>query len=468
MTAAGLDAAIAKLQEDGATDATVASFAANARRFAAGDIGVLHERDLEPVTDVPDADALPAAGEEVHDLLDRTVVLKLNGGLGTSMGMAYAKSLLPVKDGLSFLDITARQVLALRARFPGREPRLPLLLMNSFRTRADSLAALAPYGPLSAGLPPDILQSRVPKLLDDGTLAPAAWPGDSELEWAPPGHGDLYPALTGSGALDAMLEEGYRYAFVANADNLGALPDPEILSWFAASGAPFLMEVADRTPADRKGGHLARRAGAQGGSLVLREVAQTAPEDLDAFQDIARHRYFNTNTIWLDLQALHGVLGGGGVLELPMIVNRKTVDPAAPSSPAVVQLETAMGAAIDVFAGAQALRVPRRRFLPVKTTDDLLVLRSDAFGLDDEARVRLDAGRDGDVPRIRLDPAHYKLVDDFEARFPAGPPSLLACEELTVHGDARFGAGVVVRGAVTVQVPEGEQLVLADGTVLDG
>ena len=89
---------------------------------------------------------------------------------------------------------------------------------------------------------------------------------------------------------------------------------------------PFLMEVADRTPADRKGGHLARRAG--GGGLVLREVAQTPDEDLDAFQDIARHRYFNTNTLWIDLRALAAVLRErGGVLGLPMIVNRKTVDP---------------------------------------------------------------------------------------------------------------------------------------------
>ena len=320
MTAAGLDAAIAKLQEDGATDATVASFAANARRFAAGDIGVLHERDMEPVTDVPDADALPAAGEEVHDLLDRTVVLKLNGGLGTSMGMAYAKSLLPVKDGLSFLDITARQVLALRARFPGREPRLPLLLMNSFRTRADSLAALAPYGPLSAGLPPDILQSRVPKLLDDGTLAPAAWPGDSELEWAPPGHGDLYPALTGSGAL-TMLEQGYRYASVANADNLGALPDGD-----SAGSRPRALPHGGRRPLPRRpqGRAPGAAAGAQGGSLVLREVADGAGGS-DAF----RHRA-------APVLQQHDLAGPAGAarrpgrrrrVELPMTVNRKTVDP---------------------------------------------------------------------------------------------------------------------------------------------
>lgn len=465
MAAAGLDAALARLGADGATPATVASFAANARRFAAGDVGVLREADISPVGHLPDADDLPDAGAPAADLLDRTVVIRLNGGLGTSMGMTHAKSLLVVKDGLTFLDITARQVLALRARYADRAPRLPLLLMNSFRTRRDSLAALAPYGPMSGDLPADLVQSRVPKLLDDGSLAPATWPADPELEWAPPGHGDLYPALAGSGVLAAMLDQGYRYAFVANADNLGAVPDPAILAWFAQSGAPFLMEVADRTPADRKGGHLACRPD---GTLVLREVAQTAAEDLDAFQDIARHRYFNTNTIWLDLHALRDVLSDDGVLPLPMIVNRKTVDPADPASPAVVQLETAMGAAIDVFDGARALRVPRSRFLPVKTTDDLLVLRSDAFALDDDAALRLDAGRDGVAPRVRLDPGHFRLVGDFEARFAAGPPSLVACDALTVHGDVHFGAGVVVRGEVTVDAGEAPPLHVPDGTVLSG
>ncbi len=325
------------------------------RACEAGDTGLLREDELSPVAGLPDADRLEDPGADVAGLLDRTVIIKLNGGLGTSMGMTRAKSLLEVKDGLSFLDIGARQVLALRERFAAQAPRLPLVLMNSFATRADSLAALERYDGLSADLPADIVQSRVPKLLDDGSLMPASWPADPALEWAPPGHGDLYPALAGSGMLATLVERGYRYAFVSNADNLGAVLDPRILAWLAHEQIPFLMEVADRTAADRKGGHLARRAD---GGLVLREVAQTLPEDLEAFQDITRHRFFNTNTIWLDLRVLASEFARDGVLELPMIVNRKTVDPADGASPAVIQLETAMGAAIDAFDGARALRVP--------------------------------------------------------------------------------------------------------------
>ncbi|HSD81851.1 MAG TPA: UTP--glucose-1-phosphate uridylyltransferase, partial [Solirubrobacteraceae bacterium] len=279
--------------------------------------------------------------------------------------------------------------------------------------------------------------------------------------WAPPGHGDLYIALETSGMLDALLERGYRWAFVSNSDNLGAVLEPRILAWMARDELPFVMEVADRTEADRKGGHLARRTD---GGLVLREVAQTPDEDLDAFQDIARHRFFNTNNLWVDLQALRALLDArGGVLGLPMIVNRKTVDPADKSSTPVLQLETAMGAAIDVFDGAQALRVPRSRFLPVKTTNDLLVLRSDAYVVGDGGRVELAAGRDG-APLADLDPDHFKLIADFDARFPAGVPSLRECERLTVAGDVAFGRGVVCRGSVRVEGPRRVE----DGAVLAG
>ena len=111
-----------------------------------------------------------------------------------------------------------------------------------------------------------------------------------------------------------------------------------------------------------------------------------------------------------------------------------------------------MGAAIGVFEGAQALHVPRRRFAPVKTTNDLLALRSDAYVLRDDGRVELADERE-DPPVIDLDAEYDKLLRDFEARFPAGAPSLVACERLTVKGDVTFGRGVVARGAVTLQGP---------------
>lgn len=462
-----MSASADKLRAEGVAQVAIDTFDAQLERLRGGEQGMLAESDIEPVSSLPDADELPDDEEGAREALAQTVVIKLNGGLGTSMGMTGPKSLLEVKDGLTFLDITVRQILDLRTR---TDAALPLVLMNSFATRDASLAALEPYGDLPVSdLDLDFLQSKVPKL-DAETLEPASWPGDPGLEWAPPGHGDLYPSLLSSGMLDDLLDGGYRYAFVANVDNLGAVLEPRILAWFAREQIPFLMEVADRSAADRKGGHLARRAGGGGFGLVLREIAQTPDEDVEAFQDTSRHRFFNTNTLWIDLHALRDLLDEReGVLGLPMIVNRKTVDPADPSSTPVVQLETAMGAAIDVFDGARAIRVSRTRFAPVKTTDDLLALRSDAYVLHDDGALTVAPERDGaGAPLVQLDPKHYKLVHDFEQRFPAGPPSLVGAERLTVRGDVGFGADVVVRGAVTVEHDGDGRRQIADRTLLEG
>jgi UTP--glucose-1-phosphate uridylyltransferase len=448
----GLEAALEKMRADGAQPVAVETFRHYYERLRSGEAGVLREDEIEPVTEAPAFEDLP----EQDAPLDEAVVIKLNGGLGTSMGMTRAKSLLEVKDGLTFLDVIARQVLEIR-RSTGA--RVPLVLMNSFATRDDSLDALRRHDGLEQDVPLDFVQNRVPKIRADD-LTPVEWPPNPDQEWAPPGHGDLYPALVASGMLDALLDRGYRYAFVSNADNLGATLDPRILAWMAAEQIPFVDEVATRSEQDRKGGHLARRR--DGGGLVLREIAQTADEDVEAFQDITRHRFFNTNTLWIDLHALQKTLQArGGVLPLPMIVNRKTVDPADPSSTLVIQLESAMAAAIDVFDRARALIVPKSRFAPVKTTDDLLVVRSDAYRLTEDAHLELVPAT---APIVQLDPDHFKLIADFDARFPAGPPSLAQAERLKVVGDVTFGRDVAVRGSVVVEGPRR----VADGELLSG
>jgi UTP--glucose-1-phosphate uridylyltransferase len=250
--------------------------------------------------------------------------------------------------------------------------------------------------------------------------------------------------------LQSLLDRGIEAAFVSNSDNLGAVLDPRILHHFLDSGAPFLMEVVPRTPADRKGGHLARRK--EDGRLVLRETAQTDEEDLEALQDTSRHRYSNTNNLWVNLVALDRVVRErSGVLGLPIIVNRKTVDPGDKSTPEVFQLETAMGAAISVFEGAEAIEVSRRRFAPVKTTNDLLVLRSDFYTLTDRAHVEPAEGHEPGSILVDLDPDHYKLLADFDARFPAGAPSLVECSRFVVRGDVTFGPDAAVRGEAELE-----------------
>lgn len=447
------------MSADGIHPRAIAVFSHSYEVLASGETGLLAEPDLQPVEELPRLAELDTDPRAAHDALAATAVVKLNGGLGTSMGMDKAKSLLAVRPGLSFLDIIAEQILALRAEFG---VRLPVVFMNSFRTSEDTLKALAAHPGLEIeGLPLEFLQNREPKLRSDD-LTPVSWPADPALEWCPPGHGDIYTALDGSGLLRSLIDQGYRHLFVSNADNLGARPDPRLAAWFAASGSPFAAEFCRRTAADRKGGHLARRR--SDGQLVLRESAQTRQEDEGAFGDIDRHKFFNTNNLWLDLHALDAVLqANDGVLGLPIIRNVKTVDPADPSSPEVIQIETAMGAAIGVFEGAGAIEVDRSRFLPVKATSDLLVLRSDAYELADGAQVRLAPERTT-APLVDLDKP-YKLVNDFDARFPYGPPSLVRSDQLSVKGDWTFGRDVRVVGVAAVSA-EGSPGAIADGSVL--
>ena len=380
MSAEGLAAARQAMAAAGVHPRAIDVFTHYYRQVESGETGTLAEPDLEPLAELPRLGDLDVADAQAGEALAATAVIKLNGGLGTSMGMDGAKSLVPVRGTQTFLDLIVGQIRTLRR---AHAVRLPVLFMDSFRTRADTLAALDAYPDLAVpGLPLDFLQNREPKLLLED-LSPVRWPADPELEWTPPGHGDLYTALEASGVLDDLLAGGFRYAFVSNSDNLGAVPDAAIAGWLAASGAPFLVEACRRTESDRKGGHLAVRR--RDGRLVLRESAQTRPEDTDAFADIDRHRYFNTNNLWLDLRALAGQLDAtGGVLGLPLIRNVKNVDPTDPGSPKVVQLETAMGAAVEVFEGAVAIEVDRSRFLPVKTTNDLLVLRSDVYDVGED------------------------------------------------------------------------------------
>ncbi|MFN5676312.1 MAG: UTP--glucose-1-phosphate uridylyltransferase [Roseiflexaceae bacterium] len=429
-------------------EAAIAAFADAYTQLASGATGMMPEASIVPVTQLPQLSDLVGYAQAGRAALPHTIVLRLNGGLGTGMGLEQAKSLLRVRNGDTFLDIVAKQHRVLMAQ-TGVD--LPLLFMNSFATDADTRALLARYPDVMAQY---VIQGRVPKVRAD-TLAPIDWPAHPALEWCPPGHGELYRVLWSSGVLDALITDGYEYLFSANIDNLGATPDTAILGYMATHQIPFLMEVTARTDADRKGGHLAH---AEGGRLVLRESAQCPAADMDAFQDITRHQYFNTNNVWLALRPLRDLLAQhGGFLPLPIIVNRKTVDVRDATSPAVIQLESAMGAAIGLIAGAQAVAVPRTRFMPVKNCQDLLVLRSDCFMVNDQYHVvPVD---DAPLPIVTLDQRFYRIIADFEDRFAAGVPSLRQCQSLVVEGDITFAADVHVRGDVVLHASQAVRLV---------
>jgi UTP--glucose-1-phosphate uridylyltransferase len=452
-----------KMTRDGQPEVAVRTFDHYYRRLvdslegpgAAAGFGKIFEKDIEPVApeSLVAADALSAYAAAGEKMMPKAVMIVLNGGLGTSMGLAGPKSLITVKDGQSFLEIILKQADRRNVR---------LAFMNSFNTHDQTLAAVSRIQPETA--PMFFLQHRFPKVVKD-TLAPAVCPEHRELEWNPPGHGDIYTALKTSGTLEKLLAQGVAYAFIANADNLGASLEPALLGYFAENDLPFMMETARRTPADVKGGHLARHVD---GRLLLRETAQCPDEEKQAFQDIERYRYFNTNNLWVDLNRLEGLFSARSMIKLPMILNKKHLDPRDDQSPEVYQIETAMGAAVELFDGAAAVEVPTTRFFPVKKCSDLMAVRSDCFRLTEAGRLVPNPLRKLGRINITLDSKYYGKIDEFDARFPDGVPSLVACESLNIEGDVAFEGDVTLMGKVTIRNHQSSQRIVKQGTVIAG
>jgi len=450
-----LPAFISKMKTAGLQPVVIDTFAWYYEKVLTGDKGLIFNKDIRPVEPSEIADAAqcaPFAGAG-KKALPHAVMIVLNGGLGTSMGLTCAKSLLEARDGKSFLEIIVQQAEIRRIR---------LALMNSFNTHTDTLATLNLLHP---GQPPlCFIQNKFPKILQND-FSPASWPGNPDMEWNPPGHGDIYTALYTSGVLDQLLKDGIRYAFIANSDNLGATMDETLLGYFSEKALPFMMEVSLRTPVDFKGGHLAFH---RDGRLLLREVAQCPDDELDISRDITRYRYFNTNNIWVNLEYVKKLIDVQGNVRLPMILNPKALNPRDDTSPAVYQIETAMGSAISLFEGAAAVVVPRSRFYPVKKCNELLAIRSDCFTYSDTCGLEVNPKRRLDQIQIDLDPKYYGRIDEFGRRFPYGPPSLLNCQSLTIRGDVFFGNHIVLKGNVVIRNSGAVPVTVPDESVIEG
>ena len=450
-----LAAFIAKMTSAGLQPVVMDTFAWYYHKVVTGEKGFIYNRDIRPVEphDIADSTTFAPYADIGREMMPQAVMIVLNGGLGTSMGLTGAKSLLPARNGKTFLEIIVRQA---------DHQRVRLALMNSFNTHAETVVALERLQP--AQLPLLFVQNKFPKILRRD-FSPAEWPCQPDLEWNPPGHGDIYTALYTSGILDQLLSDGIQYAFIANSDNLGATLDPSLLGYFAEKSLPFMMEVSIRKPVDIKGGHLAVH---KNGHLILREAAQCTEEEIAVSRDITRYRYFNTNNIWINLKRLKAVFDRYGVIHLPMILNPKTLDPRDSASPEIYQVETAMGSAISLVEGAAAVVVPRSRFYPVKKCNELLVIRSDRFIYSDQNGLQANRERLGEQIQVDLDPRYYTMIDAFDARFPFGPPSLAACESLTVSGNVFFGKNIALKGNVVIRHSGGAAGYIPDDKVIEG
>jgi UTP--glucose-1-phosphate uridylyltransferase len=433
----------------GLSDSFIADFIQKVDAVRNGETGMVRWEEVGDLD--PNADEISL--EEIHNsypldraLLSKLVVIKLNGGLGTSMGLDKAKSLIPIKGTLSFLSVMAKQIEFLRTKF-GIE--VPLLFMDSYNTQEDSQKELKLNG-FKQTLRSSFLQHKVPRL-DAKTYAPI----QSKVEkdnWCPPGHGDIYFTMMEEGILDELLNKGFEIAFLSNGDNLGATVDPQIVSYLLKENIHFAMEMTPKTLADKKGGAIYRKlVGGKMTQYELLETAQVPKEHEHEFSGLGKFRTFSTNNLWINLRALKERFNQGN-FSLSLIVNPKQVD-----GKDIIQLETAMGSAVGNFSNFKGIIIPRDRFAPVKKTEDYLIRRSDAYVLNEDfsltmAKERKDKGL-GEV-LVSLDEKHYKKIQQFDALF-VSLPSLLYCEELVVEGEVLFDVPVAIKGKVKFQNTSG-------------
>jgi len=385
-------------------------------------------------------------------LLNKLCVLKLNGGLGTSMGCVGPKSVIEVRSELSFLDLNVLQTNDLNMQ---HNAKVPLILMNSFNTHDDTLKVITKYTNVKEPIR-TFNQSRFPRIIKDSLLPMAKDPQGDLEDWYPPGHGDVYRALYNSGLLDEMLREGKEFVFLSNIDNLGATVDLKILHYMESNKIDFLAEVTDKTRSDIKGGTLIEYEG----KARLFEIAQCPPSKVDEFKSIKKFKIFNTNNLWISLKAIKELVQADKLKDVEVIVNPKKA-----RGKEVIQLETAAGAAIQFFNNAKGVNVPRSRFLPVKSTSDLFVVQSNLYQLLN-GYLMLDPKRPyPSVPTVTLGDK-FKNVGDYNIRL-RGIPNILELDQLTVSGDVTFGSGVTLKGTVIIVANQGCRIDIPDGAVIE-
>ncbi|KAG8124462.1 putative UTP--glucose-1-phosphate uridylyltransferase protein [Naja naja] len=380
--------------------------------------------------------------DSIASVLNKLVVVKLNGGLGTSMGCKGPKSLIGVRNENTFLDLTVQQI------------ELSVIFEE-----------FGYSSPMENQLFPDILVTLdlYPRINKESLLPVAkdvSYSGENTEAWYPPGHGDIYASFYNSGLLDTFIEDGKEYIFVSNIDNLGATVDLYILNHLMNSPngkrCEFVMEVTNKTRADVKGGTLTQYEN----KLRLVEIAQVPKAHVDEFKSVSKFKIFNTNNLWVSLSAIKR-LQEQNAIDMEIIVNPKTLDGGLN----VIQLETAVGAAIKSFENSLGINVPRSRFLPVKTTSDLLLVMSNLYSLNAGSLTMSEKREFPSVPLVKLGSSFTK-VQDFLRRFES-IPDMLELDHLTVSGDVTFGKHVALKGTVIIIANHGDRIDIPPGAVLE-
>mmetsp|Transcript_4044 Transcript_4044/g.8698 ORF Transcript_4044/g.8698 Transcript_4044/m.8698 type:complete len:561 (+) Transcript_4044:649-2331(+) len=395
-----------------------------------------------------------------HELLNKLAILRLNGGLGTSMGCQGPKSVIEVRNSLSFLDMAVRQVEFLNTK---HGVDVPLILMNSFNTDKETKRLLSRYDDRHVSIK-TFSQTCFP-LLDRSTVTPLAsgkFSKQSQSMWYPPGHGDVYTSISRCGLLEELIAMGKEYLFISNIDNLGATVDLNILYHLMLNEYGFCMEVTKRERQDVSGGTLVEHKG----KPLLMENSALPKVLSDTLRRDKRFDKFNTNNLWVNLRELQRLMSVKRSLDLQVIARDRLAIDSSGEEVSCLMFETAAGAAINLFDNVNVIVVPRSRFLPVKTTSDLFAVQSDLFIIKHGA-LALSEKRtiSPPVPTVKLGPC-FRTVEEYSKRLPFGVPDLIDLEHLTVSGDVHFRNHIQLKGTVIIVAEEGSHIDICSGSVI--
>ena len=423
-----------------------------------GKLGVEWEKvEALPQESAIDYTTLPKeyTKEETIEILKKTCIVKINGGLGTSMGCTGPKSVIEVRNGLTFLDIIILQLKGLTKQYG---VVVPLVLMNSFSTQKDTEKVIEKYKDDKDVVIKTFLQHKFPRI-DAETLLPVPEKLEGRKEeWYPPGHGDFLQSFVDSETFKELKKEGKEYLFLSNVDNLGATPDVSIMHYFASKQLDYALELTPKTLNDIKGGTLIR----YGDRLKMLEVAQVPSEHLSEFQDITKFKVFNTNSIWMNIKSIQEVVEQQTLLNnMDIIVNRKM-----DGERKVIQLEIAVGCAVSAFKNTAAFIVPRSRFLPVKGCNDLFIIQSGLFGLTEDGHMIDKARKVSDIPPSIKFGKEFTFVADYQQHMKV-LPTIDKLESLVVEGNVIFGNNVVLEGNVVIRNTKEEEFILENKTIVN-
>ncbi|KAJ0106630.1 hypothetical protein Patl1_19459 [Pistacia atlantica] len=391
---------------------------------------------------------------EAKMFLDKLVVVKFNGVLGTNMGFGGPKSAIEVHDKLTFMDLMVNQIESLNSKFGCN---VPLVLMDTTETNNDTQKVVEKYSASKIDI-----HSFSQKPLEGQTGKDKQHPSD---------HGAVFLSLMKSGTLDVLLSQGKEYALVVHADNAAAVVDPKILNHLIQNKIEYCMEVTPTTSIDLRNSMINLRQGKYQLVNITQNPAKHHCFLLNTPADVlfccsfmikksdGKFKFIDTRNLWVDLKAVKRLVDTDALKMESLSASKEE------NGYKINLQDTAAGSAIRFFDHTMSINVPPSRFLPLNSTSDLLLLQSDLYSSIDGILVRNNARNNPSNPSIELGP-EFEKVSDFLSRFKS-IPSIIKLDSLKVAGDVWFGAGITLKGRVNIAAKPGMKLEIPDGAVLE-